>query len=240
MAKVTEIAPDVFRISTYVPEFDLQFCQFLVRDREPLLFHAGMRAMFPDIKEAVATLIDPSSLRWISFSHFEPDECGALNEWLKLAPAAQAVTTVVGAVVFISDFAIRPPRPLTEDETFSTGSHRFRLLTTQHLPHGWDAGMLFEETNRTLFCSDLFHQAGDVEPATENDVVGRFRETITQYQSTPLMDYLPYTPKTKHHVERLAALKPKTCAAMHGSAFIGDGERALNELHGVLKEVYGS
>ena len=240
MATITEIAPDVYRICTYVPAFDLQFCQFLVKDDEPLLFHTGMRAMFADVSEAVARVIDPASLRWISFSHFEPDECGALNEWLALAPRATAVTTEVGAGVFITDYAIRPPRALTDEETLATGRYRFRLLATRHLPHGWDAGMLFEETQRTLFCTDLFHQGGDVEPSTESDVVGRFRDTVTAYQATPLKDYLPYTPRTAEHIERLAALSPRTCATMHGSAYIGDGSKALRDLGIVLKDVYGS
>jgi len=239
MPKITEIAPDVFRISTYVPEFDLQFCQFLVKDDEPLLFHTGMKSMFREIRDAVTKVIDPSTLRWISFSHFEPDECGSLNEWLAVAPRAQAATTEVGAAVFVSDYAIRPPKALTEDVTLATGGKRFRLLATRHLPHGWDAGMLFEETGRTLFCSDLFHQGGDVEPSTEHDVIDRFRQTVTTYQSGPLRDYLPYTPKTQGHIERLAALKPRTCATMHGSTYVGDGARALADLGVVLKEVYG-
>lgn len=239
MTTVTEIADDVFRISTLIPEFELQFNQFLVRDDEPLLYHTGMLSLFPQVKEAVATLIDPADLRWIGFSHFEPDECGSLNNWLELAPAAQALTTAVGAMVYIGDFASREPRIIADGESFSTGKHQFRLLHTPHLPHGWDASMLFDETSGVLFCSDLFHQLGDVEPITESSVIDRFRQTLLNYQQGPLANYMPYTPDTEKHLQRLAQLKPKVCATMHGSTYVGDGAAALIELGPVIKEVFG-
>jgi flavorubredoxin len=239
MTTVTEISPDVFRISTLVPEFDLQFNQFLVRDDEPLLYHTGMRGLFPQVKEAVATLIDPADLRWISFSHFEPDECGALNEWFAVAPQAQAVISEVGAIVFLGDFASREPRGLVDDEVFSTGTHRFRFRHTPHLPHGWDASMLFDETSGVLFCSDLFHQLGDVEPVTESSVIERFRDTLLTYQQGPLANYMPYTPNTKTYLSELAQLKPSACATMHGSTYVGDGARALTDLGEVVREVFG-
>src|SRR2546427_7295278 len=88
MTTVSEIAPDVFRISTFVPDFNLQFNQFLVRDDEPLLFHTGPRSMFAAVRAAVVTLLDPAKVKWIGFSHLEADECGALREWQQLAPEA--------------------------------------------------------------------------------------------------------------------------------------------------------
>lgn len=239
MSTVTEIAPDVFRISIFVPQFNLQFNHFLVKDDEPLLYHTGMRGMFPQVREAVATIIPPSQIRWIGFSHFEVDECGALNEWLEVAPSAQAVCSVVGVLVNLNDFASRPARGLKSDELLNTGKYRFRFRKTPHLPHGWDAGVLFEETNRTLLCSDLFHQNGDVEAVTESDVVERTRNAMIEYQAGPLMDYMPFTSKTERLLGGLAALKPKTIAAMHGSAFVGHGERALRDLAVVMREVLG-
>ena len=237
MAQIDEIARDLYRISIHVPQFDLQFNHFLVRDEEPLLFHTGMRQMFPALWEAVGRLIDPTSLRWISWSHFEVDECGALNEWLTRAPNARAACGQVGAMVNVTDYAIRPPLALAPGDVLTTGRHRFRWVPTPHLPHGWDAGMLFDEGDRVLFCSDLFHQEGDVEPSTSADVVGRFRETLVSYQQGPLANYLPYTPHTEPTLQRLAALKPRTLAAMHGSTFVGDGARAINDLTQVLKDV---
>lgn len=233
---VTEIAPDVFRLSTYVPEIDMQFNQFLVRDDEPLLFHAGHRAMFPLVRDAVAGLIDPSRVRWIGFSHFEADECGALNEWLQVAPAAQALCSTVGALVSVNDFALRPARGMSDGEVLTTGKYRFRMLLTPHVPHCWEAGLLFEEEHRTLFSSDLFHQNGDVEPLTESDIMGRVRQTLTAYQAGPFANYMPYTQHTERTLRRLADLKPQTIAAMHGSAYAGDGERALRELAVVMRE----
>jgi flavorubredoxin len=240
MSSITEIAPDVYRISTYVPEFDLQFNQFLVKDDEPLLYHTGTRAMFPLLFETVGKIVEPSTIRWIGFSHFEADECGALNEWLEVAPLAEAVCTFVGAMVSVNDFASRPAHVLKNDDVLNTGKYRYRLHSTPHLPHCWDAGMLFEETQRTMFCSDLFHQVGDVEPSTESDVIGRFRDTLTQYQAGPFSNYMPYTHNTDRFLAELAALKPKTLAAMHGSAFVGDGEKALLDIGPVLKELLGS
>lgn len=239
MPSITEIAPDVYRISTYVPEIDLQFNQFLVKDEQPLLYHTGSRAMFPQLLEVVGRILDPSTIRWIGFSHFEADECGALNDWLEVAPSAEAVCTFVGAIVNVNDFAARPARVLNDDDVLPTGKYRYRLIATPHLPHGWDAGMLFEETQRTLFCSDLYHHVGDVEALTESDLIGRFREALVQYQAGPLCNYMPYTPNTERHLANLAALDPKTLAVMHGSSYVGNGGRALLDLAPVLKEVLG-
>jgi len=236
---INEIASDVYRISIYAPEINLQFNHFLIKDDEPLLYHTGMRGMFPLVREAVAKIIEPSQIRWIGASHFEVDEWGALNEWLREAPSAQAVCGVVGAFINLSDFASRPPRGMAKNEALSTGKYRFRFHPTPHLPHGWDAVMLFEETQRTLLCSDLFHQYGNVEALTEADVIARTRQALKESQAGPLMDYMPYTPNTKRLLQELATLKPKTLAAMHGSAFVGDGERALRDLAVVMREVYG-
>lgn len=236
---VTEIAPDTFRISTYVNDADLQFNQFLVRDAEPFLFHTGLQRMFPVTLEAVRTVIDPSTLRWIGYSHFEPDECGALNEWLQIAPNSQAVAGLVGAMVMLSDFADRPPRTLADDEVFEIGSHRLRFLATPHVPHGWDAGLFFDETERTLFCSDLFLQNGDPEPLEKSDIVGPAREAITASLSGPLANDLPYTPHTDATLRRLADLAPATLAVMHGSSYRGDGRRALQDLAVILRDLLG-
>jgi flavorubredoxin len=237
MTRIDEIAPDIFRISTYVSDFNIQFNQFLVRDDEPLLFETGMKQIFPLVRDAVSRLIDPASLRYVSFSHFEPDECGSLNEWLVSAPRAEAICSVVGAMVFVNDGAARPARGLNHNETVQTGKYRFRFKSTPHLPHGWDAGVLFEETTQTLFCSDLLGHAGDTPPVTDSDVVGRFRETTSAFQGGPLANYMPFTPHTEAQIKELALLKPRACATMHGSTFLGDGEKALLDMAVVMKEL---
>jgi flavorubredoxin len=240
MASIDEIAPDLFRISAYVPHINLQFNHFLVRDDEPLLFHTGMRRMFPEVRDALARIIDPASLRWISWSHFEVDECGALNQWLDVAPQAQAVCSEVGALVNVQDFANRTPRGLRPDEVIDTGRHRYRLVPTPHLPHGWDASVLFEERDGILLCSDLFHQLGDCEAVTTDDIVGRFAQALDVYQANPvLMDYMPFTPQTRQRLETLAALKPRMLAAMHGSSFVGDGAAALRAAADVMEKHLG-
>ena len=240
MTKIDEIAPDLYRISILHPELNMQFNHFLVKDDEPLLFHTGMRRMFPVVSEAVGRLIDPASLRWISWSHFEVDECGALNDWLALAPNAQPLCGQIGAMVNVQDFADRPPVALAPGDVHSTGRHRFRWVPTPHLPHGWDAGMLFEERDRVLFCSDLFHQFGDVEPITRADVVGRYKQAIAAMQAHPvLMDYMPFTPQTRRRLDELARLEPTMLAAMHGSAFEGDCAGALRATGDVMEQLLG-
>ncbi|MBS0171996.1 MAG: MBL fold metallo-hydrolase [Nitrospira sp.] len=240
MAKITEVAPDLFRITTFLEAFNLQFSQFLVRDEQPLLFHTGPRALFADVKEAVASLIDVRRLRWIGFSHFEADECGSLPEWQQLAPQADAVCSLVGKLVSVDDcLARRPAKGMTDGEVLQTGRYRFQFLATPHVPHCWESGLLFEETQRTLLCSDLFHQAGNSEPVTQSDVVGRCREVLTEYQQGPLANYMPYCTLTDPTLNRLAALKPKTLATMHGSVYAGDGAQALRDLAQVFREVLG-
>ena len=238
-ADVTEIGPDLYRLSIYAPDFDLQFNHFLIKDDEPLLYHAGLKGMFPVLREAVATVLDPASLRWIGFSHFESDECGGLNEWLEIAPSAQAVCSDVGAMVSVNDFATRPAKGLEDGERFSTGKYRFRVCRTPHLPHGWDASVLFEETQKTLLCSDLFHQVGNVQPLTTSDVVGRSLVAMKEYQGGVLADYAPYTRNTNQLFNKLAELQPKRLAIMHGSSFDGDGAQALLDLGAAFKEVFG-
>ena len=238
MTQVTEIGPDIFKISTFIPETDIQFQQFLVRDEEPLLYHTGMKGIFQIVKESVAKLIDPSKIRWIGFSHFEADECGALREWQKIAPDATAICSFVSKVVSVDDVvAERPAKALKDDEVFVTGKARFRFLQTPHVPHAWDAGHLFEENSATLLCSDLFHQNGDVEPITDSEIVSRFKETLIEYQQGPFANYLPLTSKTEQMLIRLADLKPKTIAPMHGSTYVGDGESAIYDLLKVMKDV---
>ena len=234
---IEEIAPDLYRISTYVPELNLQFNQFLVSDDEPLLFHTGMRSMFPLVRDEVARVIEPSRIRWIGFSHFEADECGALNEWLQVAPEAKPVCSLVGAMVSVNDFAQRPARAMTDGEVLITGKYRFRFLQTPHVPHCWEAGLMFEETQNTLLCSDLFTHQGDVESQTTSDVVGRFRQSLIGDQQGPFANAYPYSSQTEDTLRRLARLTPKTLAIMHGSTFIGDGKRALDDLATAMREV---
>ena len=239
MAVTTEIAPNVYRISIFAARGNVQFNHFLVKDDEPLLYHTGLRGMHAEIREAVAKLISLSELRHIGFSHFESDECGSLNEWLVAAPKADVICSQLGARVNVNDFTGRESRALADGETFATGTYRFRYCHTPHLPHGWDAGVLFEETQKILFCSDLFHQAGDVEPLTSADVVGRSRQALKEYQAGILAEYVPYTPLTAQNLKKLADLTPETLAIMHGSSFEGDCVRALADLEVVLRDIYG-
>jgi flavorubredoxin len=239
MAHIHEIAPDVFRIHIYDSKIQLGFNHFLIRDDEPLLYHTGYRHMFSELLSAVKTLIDPAALRWIAWSHFESDECGALNLWLEAAPNAQPVCNFLGALLNVNDFAIRAPRVINDGESFSTGRKRFQIHSTAHLPHGWDASVLMEESSNTLFCSDLLFQFGPGEPVTEKDVLAGVQQSMQSTEGTPLGYSVPYTKQTDQILRRLAALKPKTLAMMHGSSYRGNGEQALLDYAALLKKVLG-
>ncbi len=224
---IEEIAQGIYRINTPVeiPGGAFSFNQYLVDDADPLLFHTGPRLMFPLVSEAVGRILPPERLRWIAFSHFEADECGSLNDWLALAPAAQALCSTTAAIVSVTDAAIREPRGLADGETLSTGRRTLRWFDTPHLPHGWETGYLADESTRTLFCGDLFTQPGRGDTAlTTSDIVGP-SESFRQ-----AMDYYSHSKNAGPLFAKLAAFEPETLACMHGSAWRGDGGALIREL----------
>lgn len=222
---VHEIAAGIYRISTPVNAIPggFTFNQILIVDDEPLLFHTGLRQMFPLVRKAVEHVLgDLEKLRYVGFSHFESDECGSLNDWLAAAPRAEAVCSVIGAMVSVNDFAIRPARPLADGEELSLGSKHVRFLDAPNLPHNWECGYLFESTTRTLLCGDLFTQGGaEHPPLTERELVGP-TQALRQH-----MGYFALEANTRRLFEKLAATEPTTLATMHGSSFHGDGRAQL-------------
>jgi len=234
---VHEISAGIFRISTPVPPPAMPggftFNQFLVVDDEPLLFHTGMRSLFPMVREAVAHVLgDPARLRWLGLSHFESDECGALNEWLGVAPRAQAVCSQIGAMVSVNDFAIRPARPLADGEQLALGAggKRLRWLDAPNLPHNWECGYLFESSTQTLLCGDLFTHAGHSLPAlTEADVLGP-----AEAMRRAMPDSVALDRRARRLLEKLAATEPRTLALMHGSSYSGDGGGLLRAMADAL------
>jgi flavorubredoxin len=231
---VTEIAPDLFRLSTYVPDADFQFNQYLVAGEDPLLFHTGPRAMFPLVAEGVARVLPVEELRWVTFGHVEADECGSMNAWLAAAPRAEVAHGAMGCVVQVADLADRPPRSLADGEVIAVGGRRLRHIDTPHVPHGWDAGVLFEETTGTLLCGDLFTAFGASPALTEGDVVGPALQAEDLFRATCL------TPATAPAIRALADLHPATLALMHGPAFAGDCEQALRDLADAYDERLGA
>lgn len=229
---VHEVADGIYRINTPVTipgAGGFSFNQYLIVDDEPLLFHAGLRKMFPLVCEAVASVLPIERLRYIGLSHVEADECGALNEWLSAAPQAVPLCGAVAAMVSINDLADRPARPLADGEVLSLGKHSVRWFETPHLPHAWDCGFLNDETTSTLLCGDLFTQGGaDLPPVTESDVLGPSEAFRHQ------MDYFSHTKGARGMLERLAATHPATLACMHGSAWRGDGAQLLLALADAL------
>jgi len=228
MTRVDEIADGIFRISTFVaevaPPAGFAFNQYLILAEEPLLFHTGHRRLFPAVSEAVARLIAPERLRWISFGHVEADECGAMNLWLDAAPMAEVAHGATACDVSLSDLADRPPRTLADGDVIDLGGKRVRYIDTPHTPHGWEAGLLFEETTGTLLCGDLFTQTGRTEALTISDIVGPASAAEDMFRFSSLHPEMGAT------IRRLAPLAPTTLALMHGPAFTGDAAAALEAL----------
>jgi flavorubredoxin len=231
---ITEIADDIYRISTWIPDVTPEgftFNQFLVVADEPLLFHTGHRGFFPLVSGAVAEVVPVESLRWISFGHVEADESGSMNMFLAAAPEAQIVHNPLACDTSLNDLCDRPPLALEEGAVLDLGGKRIRSIPTPHVPHGWEAHVLFEETTQTLLCGDLFAHVGAPEPLTSEDIVGRALATEEMFQGMSM------SPNTAPVLRQLGDLQPRTLAVMHGSSFTGDGGKALYDLAAGTEEL---
>jgi flavorubredoxin len=226
--RIDAIGESLYRISTSVPQDvvpgGFTFNQYLLVDDAPLLFHTGLRGQFDSVSQAIATVIPVDSLRYIGFCHVEADECGALNQFLEIAPFAEPLCSQVAAMTSIGDLANRPPRVLGDRETLSLGQHVVEWHDAPHVPHAWENGFLFEQTSRTLFCGDLFTQGGDTHEPLSDDIL----ETSEQMRAG--MDYFAHGANTRPLLRHLATLEPRTLACMHGSAYEGDGGALLRSL----------
>ena len=225
--RVHEIADGVYRLSTFVPEVTPQgftFNQFLIDAEEPMLFHTGQRGMFPLVSAAVARILPLERLRWIGFGHVEADECGSMNAWLAAAPNATVVHGQTACMVSLNDLADRPPRVLQTGETLDLGGRRMRWIDTPHVPHGWEAGVFYEEQGGVLFCGDLLTHVGDPAPLTKADITG------PAFAAEEMFRTMTLAPATGRTLRELAALSPRTLALMHGSSFQGDGAAPLRAL----------
>jgi flavorubredoxin len=226
--RIDEISTGIYRINTpvtFASMGDFSFNQYLIADEEPLLFHTGQKELFPLVREAIERVMPIGRLRFISFSHFEADECGSLNSFLDSAPRSEVACGRIMALTSISDYASRPPRILADGEELNLGRHRVRWLDTPHVPHSWDAGLLLETTTGTLFCADLFVQPGrGAQPLVSRDIL----EESEAYRRNS--GYFVESTNTEATLRRLASHKPRTLACMHGSAWTGAGEEALEGL----------
>jgi flavorubredoxin len=232
--RIDEIAAGIFRISTPVPAEQFPggftFNQFLIADETPMLFHTGMTRLFDPVRRAIERVLPVATLRYVGFSHYEADECGALNLFLDTAPQAVAVCSAVGARVTISDFAKRAPRGLKHGECLALGAHSMMWLDAPHLPHGWDCGYMLEQTTGTLFCGDLFTQPGESHPpVTEADILAP-SESLRQR-----INYYALSPESRKLLAALAATQPRMLACMHGAAWRGDGAAMLMALADALE-----
>jgi flavorubredoxin len=224
---IDEIAPDIFRLSTHIPDVGptgMSFNQFLVRDEQPFLFHTGMRGLHPLVAGAVERVVPIEDLRWISFGHVEADECGSMNEFLAAAPGSEVVHGELACMLSLDDMADRPPVAVGDGDVLDLGTHRLRFLATPHVPHNWESGVWFDEVTGTLFSGDLLTQTGAGPALTEDDLVAPALEAEAMFHATSLGPAVPAT------VDRLAALAPTTVAVMHGASFRGDGATQLAAL----------
>ncbi len=233
MPDVHEIAEGIYRIATFVAPANLTFNQFLIVDEKPLIFHTGQRKLFPQTIEAVRRLVDPATIRYISWSHWEADESGALNEFLQVAPEAEPVHGQLGVRTNVDDFAIRPARAVRDGEVLELGKRRLRFLVTPHVPHAWDAILAYEETTGLLLASDLFTQRGEHGAVTDHDMTEHTMRTYVEV-ADELAPYLVVSAHTARVFDRLEALKPSGLACMHGPAFTGDAAAALRNLRTAL------
>ena len=227
--RVDEVADQIYRISTPIPPgvipVGFTFNQYLIVDDEPLLFHTGLRKLFPVVREAIESVMPVERLRHVSFSHFEADECGALNDFLAVAPQAAPLCSDIAAMVSVDDVSDRPARALADGAEVTLGKHKVRWLYTPHVPHAWECGLLFEESTRTLLCGDLFTQGGhEHKPLTDGDILGP-SEAMREG-----MDYYSHAKDTRQILEKLAATEPTTLACMHGSAWKGNGGELIRAL----------
>jgi flavorubredoxin len=222
--RIAEVAPGIHQLMTHVPEMNFSFNQYLVTGDEPLLFHAGPRQMFPLVSDAVSRVMPVDQLRWISFGHVEADECGSMNQWLGAAPQSTVAQSMTGCMVSLNDLADRAPRALADGEVLDIGGHRMRWIDTPHVPHAWEAGLLYDETTRTLFCGDLFTQTGAYAAASTDDIIGPAWEAEDIFHSSSL------APSSGATIRRLAELDVAALALMHGPTFTGDCRGALLDL----------
>ncbi len=222
--RVAEVADGIHQLTTYVAEMDFSFNQYLVTGDEPLLFHTGPRQMFPLVSEAVSRVIPAASVRWIAFGHVEADECGSMNEWLGVAPQSTVVQSMTGCMVSLTDLADRAPRPLGDGEVLDIGGHRLRWIDTPHVPHAWEAGIIYDETTKTLFCGDLFTRTGSYDPSSTDDIMGPAIAGEDQFHSSSL------APASGATVRGLAELDVAALALMHGPVYEGDAKAALVDL----------
>ena len=226
---IHEIADGIYRLATVIPEVapgGFTFNQYLIDGDEPMLFHTGARQLFPLVSDAVGKVIDVDKLRWVSFGHVESDECGSMNQWLAAAPNATVAFNPLGCMVSLNDLCDRLPHQLvTEEQGHELGGHVLRCLPTPHVPHGWEAQVMFDETTRTLFCGDLFTQTGEGPAIVHDaDLIQPALDAEDLFGATAL------TANTAPTLRKLAALEPRTLALMHGPAFAGDCRQALLDL----------
>lgn len=238
--RVDQIADRIYRLSTCIPEVapgGFTFNQFLVDADEPLLYHTGMRALFPLVRDAVETVMPVERLRWIAFAHLEADECGSVNEFLAVAPHAQVAHGALGCMLSFDDQLSRPPRPVQDGEVLEIGgatlSRRVQELATPHVPHNWESHMFFEQETGTLFCGDLLTQIGDGPAITDHDLLDEAVAAEDLFRQTSVGPAVPAT------YRRLADLAPQRLAIMHGSSFAGDCAGLLRRMADVYEERFG-
>jgi flavorubredoxin len=155
-----------------------------------------------------------------------------MNQWLTAAPDAQVAHGMIGCMVSLNDLADRPPRALADGEVLDLGGKRVRHIDTPHVPHAWEARLLFEETTNTLLCGDLFTHLGNRPAVVSDDIVEPAMEAEAIFRASCL------APDTASVMRKLGDLAPRTLALMHGASYQGDGRKALYDLADAYEKQY--
>ncbi len=214
--RIDEIVDGIYRISTFSPENGITFNQFLIDDEQPALIHTGTYDHYDGVRAAIAEVIDPARLAHVVLLHWEGDENGGMDRFMSEAPRSLLVGSALSIMLNAHGFGLHERvQGFTDGQTLDLGSHRLRFLETPHVHH-WDSMMIFEESTRSLFPSDLYLQPGDQPPVTSENLSA---EMLEVYRAVGIFAHEDPVRAVAERIERLA---PAWIHAMHGATITGD------------------
>jgi flavorubredoxin len=208
--RIDHVTGGIYRIATWTAPYGLTFNQFLIDDERPALIHTGEYALYENVRRAIAEVLDPARLAYVGLLHWEGDENGGMDRFLKAAPGAELVGSALSIQLNARGFGITERvRGFQDGERLALGRHTLRFLETPHVHH-WDSMMIVEESTNSLSPSDLFLQPGDQPPVvTENLSDGMcevYRKVGIFAHETPV----------RRVVDRISGIDPAWVHAMHG------------------------
>ena len=211
--RIDEVTGQIYRISTWQEPYGITFNQFLIDDERPALIHTGMRDLHGAIRKAVREVVDPAKLAYIILLHWEGDENGGMDQFMKEAPKSELVGSMLSIQLNAVGFGLAErARGFRDGDGIDLGKHKLRFLETPHVHH-WDSMMVIDETTKSLFPSDLFIQPGDQPPV------------VTENLSAPMLDLYRGAGIFAHElpirqlVDRVEKMNLAWVHPMHGGSF---------------------